>query len=72
MAPRTSVHAALDVDATNAYNVEVDGHFIGTVHTDSHGHGLWIDGCQVEGTSQFDAGKSAREAIRRYVERNGK
>jgi len=64
-----SVRQARDVDATNAYTVTVDSQHVGTAHTDSYGNGLWLNGKQVEGTSQFDAGKNPREAIRRYAER---
>jgi hypothetical protein len=64
-----SVKKANDVDATNAYTVtvtelgETETH---TVHTDQDGKGLYQDGKQIEGRGQFDAGKDAAAAIRRY------
>ena len=67
---KISVKSARDVDAANAYFVTVTG--LGDhqdqfdVHTNRRGRGLWIDGKQFAGTSQFSIGQNAREAIRRY------
>lgn len=68
---KVSVKQAPDVDATNAYAVTVTDNLNGTtwtatVHTDKNGRGLWADGQQVEGQSQFSAGKNPAAAIRRY------
>lgn len=66
-----SVRQANDVDATNAYTVTVkddvlDETVTHTVWTGHGGKGLWIDGQQVEGLAQFNAGKDPDQAIRRY------
>jgi allophanate hydrolase subunit 2 len=69
MDTKISVKQARDIDATNAFTVTVQDEFetkTYDVHTNSNGHGLWIDGKQVEGTSQFSAGKNPASAIRRY------
>lgn len=69
-----SVKTARDIDATNAYYVtvvEFGEKTEYTVHTNTHGHGLWIDGKQVEGTSQFNAGRNPAAAIRRYFTPRG-
>jgi hypothetical protein len=66
---KVSVKQANDVDATNAYTVTVTEYGetqTMTVHTNSHGNGLWINGQQTLGTTQFRAGKNAAAAIRRY------
>lgn len=60
-----SVKQAIDIDATNAFYVTVDGETV-TAHTDPHGNGLWIEGKQVEGKSQFSAGRNPASAMRRY------
>lgn len=62
---KISVRIAYDIDATNAYYVTVNGKTV-TVHTDPRGRGLWVDGKQIEGTSQFAAGKDPAAAYRRY------
>ncbi len=36
------------------------------VSTNDQGEGLWVDGLQLFGTSQFSGGKNIREAIRRH------
>lgn len=66
-----SVRQARDIDADNAYYVTVTTDFDArphtyTVHTNRHGQGLWIDGRQIEGTSQFSIGRNAAAAYRRY------
>ena len=69
MATKVSVKRANDVDATNAYTVTVTEYGQATthhVHTGPAGKGLWIDGKQVEGNMQFNAGKNPSSAIRRY------
>lgn len=73
MAIKLSVKRNKTVDAPNAYTVTVtsDEPTFGCkleyeVHTSERGEGLWIDGKQCEGTTQFHAGKQPREAIRRY------
>ena len=64
------VEVAIDIDQTNAYYVtftDLGGkQHAYTCYTNKAGKGLWIDGEQVLGTSQFYAGKNPREAIRRY------
>jgi len=70
---RVSVKQARDVDAANAYLVTITDELGNvtkqTVHTNDHGEGLWIDGQQVLGTSQFSAGSCPARAIRRHFER---
>jgi hypothetical protein len=65
MSTKISVKSARDIDGANAYYVTVDGETV-AVHTNQRGYGLWIDGKQVEGTSQFSVGKNAAAAYRRY------
>ena len=66
---RISVRQTGDIDHENAFTVtitewgETRKH---TVWTGPKGRGLWVDGKQVEGNLQFSAGRSPREAIRRY------
>lgn len=65
MAQKLSVKIAGDIDHTNAHYVtDENGEHV--VWTNERGHGLWIDGKQVAGTSQFNAGKNPSAAIRRY------
>lgn len=58
MNARVSVSKAKDVDAPNAYRVVVtdSGEVLEdvTVNTNNQDEGLWIDGQQIEGTSQFE------------------
>lgn len=72
MKPQISVKAARDIDATNAYYVTItqfgESKTV-TAHTNPQGGGLWIDGEQVEGTSQFHARRNPASAMRRYFER---
>lgn len=72
MQRKVSVRQAGDIDHTNAYAVTVTEFDETTEHvvwTGNDGKGLWIDGHQVEGRSQFSAGKNASAAIRRYFSR---
>lgn len=53
----------------NAFTVEytdAGGRHTLNVHTDLNGDGLWINGQQTCGTCQFDAGRNAYAAYRRY------
>lgn len=67
-----SIRQANDIDATNAYYVTTTDPIGRTTtvvaHTNSAGRGLWIDGRQVEGTSQFSAGRNAAAALRKYFQ----
>ena len=73
--PTVSVKRAYDVDHINAYTVTVndpndpEGRLQVTAWTGPDGTGLWEDGRQIEGHSQFSAGKNASAAIRRYYTR---
>jgi hypothetical protein len=74
MNPKISVKTARDIDATNAAYVTVKtitetNKYV--VRTDARGRGLWIDGQQVEGLSQFNAGKNANSAYRRWFAARG-
>jgi len=65
---------ANDIDRHNAYTAKIiamplDDVLILTLWTDSRGQGLWINGMQALGTSQFDIGKNAAAAYRRYLSR---
>lgn len=69
MSNQVSVRKANDIDHTNAHYVivvDMAGTQYHTVWTGPKGNGLWIDGRQVEGNAQFNAGKNAAAAIRRY------
>ena len=65
-------------DFTNAYTVTETVDYgagvvetnVFTVHTGPTGNGLWINGVQVEGNSQFSAGARPGEAIRRYFQKS--
>lgn len=67
MSKKISVREAYNIDAENAYRVTAAEKTV-VVHTNESGNGLWIDGQQVEGTSQFSLrGVSDKPAkIRRY------
>lgn len=67
MSKKISIREAHDIDAENAYRVATDEKIV-VVHTNEKGNGLWVDGRQVEGTSQFSLrGVSDKAAkIRRY------
>lgn len=69
MENKITVKIAGDVDAPNAYAVTVDGTTY-TVHTNERGCGLWIDGKQILGTSQFNAGEKPAAAYRRYFKKS--
>jgi hypothetical protein len=64
---KISIKQANDIDQKNAYRVTIDGEKC-VVYTDVHGHGLWIDGDQVEGTGQFSLSGIADKPgkLRRY------
>lgn len=71
METKISMKIAIDIDAANAFYVTETDALTGerkvyAVHTDLHGRGLWIDGKQILGASQFSAGRNPREAIRKY------
>ena len=66
MATKISLKRDIHIDAANAYTATVDGETL-TLSTNDNGKGLWIDGQQVEGTSQFSAGKDVAAAYRRYL-----
>jgi hypothetical protein len=62
--------------SNDVYNVTVTTKLYGepetktfSVETNGNGEGLWIDGRQVEGTSQFSGGKNPAAAIRRYFQK---
>lgn len=70
---KITMRLARDVDHKNAFEVTVhhteyasEGF---TVWTNDDGDGLWIDGEQEYGTSQFSAGKNPRETIRRIFDK---
>ncbi len=71
---KVSVTVAPDIDAENAYYVEVLEEYDDepkrfTIHTNRQGRGLWVDGKQIEGTSQFDLHVKDKSAkIRRYFQ----
>lgn len=67
MANKITLKQNIHIDTANAYTATVDGETF-TMSTNDKGHGLWIDGRQVEGTSQFSAGKNASAAYRRYLQ----
>lgn len=64
-----SVKQARDIDHANAYTVTTDNETY-TIWTNDNGRGLWINGRQIEGTSQFDAGRHPDSAIRHYFATN--
>ena len=74
---KISIKQNIHIDAANAYDVTVTDYLTGQktnyeVHTDSNGNGLWVDGKQVVGLSQFNCGKKPTDAIRRYFNKTQK
>lgn len=73
MKTQISIKRARDIDAPNARYVTLlrqtaeDSETI-TVHTDAQGHGLWVDGVQIAGLSQFRVGRDPSAAYRRYFD----
>lgn len=58
----------------NRFTVTTENGFTGVsetmdVSTNKNGEGLWINGTQSLGTSQFSTGKNAGQSIRRYFAR---
>lgn len=69
---KVSVKQAPHIDHTNAYTVTEDNYGVvkeWIVWTGTDGKGLWLNGKQVEGRAQFDAGNNASAAIRRYFQK---
>lgn len=69
METRISVKQDIHSNQENGYIVTVDNPYTGEkktlhVNTDQHGNGLWIDGKQTEGTTQFRFRNS--NSYRRY------
>ena len=67
MATKITLKQNIHIDAANAYTAIVDGEEL-TLSTNDNGKGLWINGRQIEGTSQFSAGKDPAAAYRRYLQ----
>lgn len=65
------VTPAGDIDRENAHYVTVDGTTY-ALGTDREGNGLWVDGKQVLGTSQFTLNgvKDKAAKLRRYAEQH--
>lgn len=70
MSRKVSVQIAADIDGANAHYVTItDGDYSRTVavHTNRSGEGLWEDGRQIAGTSQFDLNvKDQAAKLRRF------
>lgn len=75
MPRKVSVQTATDIDGANAYYVTITDDYSEprtvAVHTNRSGEGLWEDGRQVAGKSQFDLNVKDRAAKLRRFYLNG-